>query len=160
MLQDPDHFQYYSSSSSAFLVAFSLADMSSLKKAKQIAALNYDRNTPIILVGTKADVKEREVSRSEALSFASSLGCTYLETSSASGFNVERSFQLAVSLVLADLRKDKLTHSLELEKNDQKTNRIVGVVKLWKSMRRKKHLTADISTSTPSVCYTSNQGLL
>lgn len=140
------------------LVAFSLADFPSFQHAKQIISLASNERTPSILVGTKADLKrERKVSNDEALAAANVLGCPYLETSAPTGVNVEQAFQLAVGLVLADLHKTQLTQSLELEKKQQKSKPIKGILKRWKSIRRRKvHSTIDTPSTTPSVCYFSS----
>lgn len=154
-LQDNEHLHYYSHSSNVLLVAFSLADLSSFQHAKQVVALASNAAL-IILVGTKADLKsERQVSGDEALAAANDLGCPYLETSAASGCNVEHLFRLAVSLMLVDLNKARMTRSLELEKKQQKSTPIKGVLKRWRSIRRKKVHSTDYSSVIPSLGYLS-----
>lgn len=82
------------------LVAFSLADSTSLHQAKQLVGfINKIKKFSTILVGTKSDLHaERQISSEESLLAANDLGCPYVETSAASGINIEQVFQLAVSL--------------------------------------------------------------
>ena len=135
-------------------MAFSLDDYSSFQHAKQILAIASDRVVPAVLVGTKADLKaEQKVTKEEALSVANDMGFPYQETSAASDANVEHAFQLAVTLVLANIHHTQLTRSLELEKKEQKTRPIKGVLKRFKSIRRKKVVHPDDTSSTNSHLY-------
>ena len=62
-------------------------------------------DVPFILVGNKADKKEREVSRQEAEEFAKSYGASYFETSAENGVNVETVFQQVTRLALQHDKK-------------------------------------------------------
>lgn len=57
-------------------------------------------DAPFILVGNKADKKEREVSQQEAEEFAKSCGASYFETSAENGTNVQTVFQQVTRLAL------------------------------------------------------------
>ncbi len=81
---------------------------------------------------------ERTVSEEEALSVANNLCCPYKEISAACDQNVELVFQIAVNLVMTKIRKVQETHCLELEKKEEKSKPIKGVLKRWKSIRLRK----------------------
>jgi small GTP-binding protein len=55
---------------------------------------NYDPNIPIMLVGTKIDLKQqRRVQKHEAIDIARSRGCaSYVEVSAKESINVEEAF--------------------------------------------------------------------
>lgn len=65
---------------------------------------NYQPNTPILLVGTKADLRDEDesfydlVSICEAQNLAESLGCLYKEVSAQTGDQVADAFESAVKL--------------------------------------------------------------
>ena len=59
----------------------------------QILNNNRSGNTSLILVGNKADAKNREVTRAEAEECARKLGVRYLETSAKTGQNIEALFE-------------------------------------------------------------------
>ena len=108
VLQDNEHLHDYSHTSNVLLVAFSLADLSSLQYARQIIALASNKMVSIDLVGTKADLKsERQVSSEATLSLHKNMVCPNLETSAASGFNVHYLYQLAVDLVWLNFAKHR-----------------------------------------------------
>jgi small GTP-binding protein len=57
-------------------------------------------DAPFVLVGNKADKKEREVSREEGEKLAKNLGVPYLETSALNGENVGMAFEHITKLAL------------------------------------------------------------
>ena len=156
VLQDNQHIHDYLHTSNILLVAFSLADLSSLQYAKQIIALFSNKMVSIVLVGTKADLKsERQVSSEAILTLSNNMGCPYLETSAASGFNVHHLYQLAVNLVLAELRKAQMTRSLEVEKKQKKRKLVSSLLRRWTSVRQSKKNIKNLSI-TRSVCFISS----
>ena len=62
---------------------------------------NYDPNIPIMLVGSKIDLKtQRRVQRHEGVETARSRGCTsYVEVSAKESINVEKSFETLTKLM-------------------------------------------------------------
>ena len=156
VLQDNDHLHDYSHTSNVLLVAFSLADLSSLQYAKQIISLASNKMVSIVLVGTKADLKsERQVSSEAILSLSNNMGCPYLETSAASGFNVHHLYQIAVNLVLAELRRAQMTRSLEVEKKQKKRKLVSSLLRRWTSVGQSKKNIKN-SSITRSVRFISS----
>ena len=156
VLQDNEHLHDYSHTSNVLLVAFSLTDLSSLQYAKQIIALASNKMVSIVLVGTKEDLKsERQVSSEAILSLSNNLGCPYLETSAASGFNVHHPYQLAVNLELTELRKAQMTLSLEVEKKHKKRKLVSSLLRRWTSARQSKKNIKN-SSITRSVRFISS----
>jgi len=49
-------------------------------------------SAPVVLVGNKCDVAERNVSEREGQALAEELGCVFVETSAITSFNVEKAF--------------------------------------------------------------------
>ena len=138
------------------MTAFLLADLSSLQYAKQIIALASNKMVSIVLVGTKADLKsERQVSSEAILSLSNNMGCPYLETHAASGFNVHHLYQLAVNLVLAELRRAQMTRSLEVEKKQKKRKLVSSLLRRCTSVRQSKKNIKN-SSITRSVRFISS----
>ena len=54
---------------------------------------------PFCLVGTKCDVREREISQSEGLEQAKKLGCPFFETSAKTCVNIEACFDSLVRAI-------------------------------------------------------------
>ncbi|MFW9903610.1 MAG: GTP-binding protein [Candidatus Thorarchaeota archaeon] len=61
---------------------------------------HHSPETPFILVGNKADLLRREVSKEEARSVAREYSVPYFETSALKGKNVEEVFQMATRVAL------------------------------------------------------------
>ena len=82
---------------------FSLTDKSSLSNFDEWLEIfrEYDPNIPILLVGTKLDLKEsRSVKKEEATELARSRGCfDYIEISSKAGINVELAFEAITKIM-------------------------------------------------------------
>lgn len=60
----------------------------------------HSPDTPFILVGNKADILKREVSKEEAIGLAREFSVPYFETSALKGKNVEELFQFATRMAL------------------------------------------------------------
>ena len=141
---------YYCHTSDVLLVTFSLEDFSSWEHAKRLLVTASDKRVPAILVGTKADLKsDQAVTAEEALSVANEMRCHYLETSAASGMNVEQIFQLAVNLVMEKICQSQLLQSLKLEKKEHNLQPFRGVLRRWNSIRHRKTepFLSDISSN-------------
>tara|TARA_B110000858_G_scaffold141594_1_gene160695 strand:- start:2886 stop:3536 length:651 start_codon:yes stop_codon:yes gene_type:complete len=100
---------YYRGCAGAFVV-FDVTKRTSFNK------LNYwiqeiknnnkdDEDIPIVIIGTKIDKPNRNISFDEAKQFAEINGYQYIETSSKKHINTEESFELLVKLVY-----DKINH--------------------------------------------------
>jgi len=80
------------------VIVYDVTDLYSFQNIKywfeEIKKYN-DQNIPIMLIGNKTDIpNKRIVSKSDAESFASQYGLTYIETSAKSDTNVDKAFQL------------------------------------------------------------------
>jgi small GTP-binding protein len=91
------------------LFLFSITDVSSLFNFTKWLEIirKYDENIPILLVGTKCDLRSsRKIMMNEAIGFAQKHNCTgYLETSAANGLNVEKSFEMITREMWNDIIK-------------------------------------------------------
>ncbi|KAJ3100787.1 Ras GTPase ras2, partial [Phlyctochytrium bullatum] len=87
-----------------FLLVFSITSRSTFERIlrfkDQIVRVKDAENIPMILVGNKCDKhQEREVSPQEAKHIADRMGCSYIETSAKTCFNVEKAFYNVVRLI-------------------------------------------------------------
>ncbi|EPZ30755.1 LET-60 RAS, long isoform [Rozella allomycis CSF55] len=82
----------------AFLVVFSVQELSTFmnvnKFCQHIERIKKPGECPIIIVGNKADIPERqrEVKYEAALSYAKSKGFEYIEVSAKNNVNIQRTF--------------------------------------------------------------------
>eukprot|EP00808_Paulinella_micropora_P000646 g79814.t1 len=92
-----------------FLVCFSVASRNSFHNVRHrwVAELrHYCPDTPVLLVGCKADLRDRPehkeqlVSVEDARALAAELGSSYLECSALSGHNLQQTFQAALRAAL------------------------------------------------------------
>ena len=89
------------SKASAFLLCFSLVDRSTLEEAAcfrdeilRVSEAYHDCVAPIIILcGTKHDLVENKTISDEAAITAKRWGCSFVETSAKSGFQVEHAFR-------------------------------------------------------------------
>ncbi|XP_048872503.1 ras-related protein Rab-7b-like [Brienomyrus brachyistius] len=70
-----------------------------------------DSSLPFIVLGNKADVKDRQVSRAEAEAWCDERNLTYFEVSAKESINVEKAFATAASYALC-WHKEKLVSNL------------------------------------------------
>ena len=96
-----------------FLCVFSLVDRESFasvaEKRERILRVKGDEQTPLILVGNKADLQEgREVTLAEAECMASSWGVLYVETSAKTKQNVDRVYYDLLTMI--QQRKHSTSH--------------------------------------------------
>nr|AVV26986.1 GTP-binding protein Rheb isoform 3 [Peranema trichophorum] len=88
----------YSMGTYCFLVVFAVNNRSSFELVKQIYK-NIQENTvcvPIVLVGNKSDLPNREVSQEEADELANSWFCKYVETTALNYSNIRKLIDLAM----------------------------------------------------------------
>lgn len=91
----------------AFLILFSVDEASTFENAhamrKKIERAKDVDSFPMVLVGTKCDKPNREVSKQQGMQRAAEIGCEYIETSAKSGMNVKEAFDLLVR----EIRKER-----------------------------------------------------
>ncbi|KAH3665143.1 hypothetical protein OGATHE_003958 [Ogataea polymorpha] len=97
----------YMKTGEGFLLVFSLTDRKTFEEISsfynQIMRVKGEQVAfpPLILVGNKSDlVDERQVSKDEAVTLASRMGCAYIETSAKTGLNVTEAFHNLVKIII------------------------------------------------------------
>ena len=94
-----------------FLLVFALNDKESFSllrsKRERILKGKHGQKTPMILVGNKQDLKDRQVQFSEAKQLADLWGIEYIETSAKTNFNVKEAFEKLVLKISASRNKPK-----------------------------------------------------
>ncbi|NWV51266.1 RB27B protein, partial [Daphoenositta chrysoptera] len=88
-----------------FLLMFDLTSQQSFLNVRnwmsQLQANAYCENPDVVLIGNKADLLEqREVKEKQGRELAEKYGIPYLETSAASGKNVEKSVGILLDLIM------------------------------------------------------------
>ena len=71
---------------------------------------------PIIIIGNKIDLEEREIVKEDAILYAKELGCLYFETSAKTGENINETILFLVKEVLEINKKYKKKNSVNEEK--------------------------------------------
>jgi len=96
---------YYRGASGA-IFAFDITNRKSFENLEKIwfneVFSNCGNEIPWILVGNKADLTDREVSREEAEAFAAQRGVKYIESSAKSGQSVDEVFYELTKLLIAE----------------------------------------------------------
>lgn len=86
--------------------------------------VSVEPKSPIVIVGNKCDLENREVSYDDAQKFAANLGYKYFETSAKNGFGVEEAFStLFTEAVSSETPNETEKCSVDIaspEKNTQK----------------------------------------
>lgn len=67
-------------------------------------------NAVVLLVGNKCDLQDREISESEAISFANNHGIDYIETSAKDSTNVEEAFVRLAKMIHDKIRSGKINN--------------------------------------------------
>ena len=75
---------------------------------------------PIVLVGNKSDLSERQISEGEANEFANDKKLTYFETSASKGTNVNEAFHALVELTWKKESQRNSERGVRLNKEQQK----------------------------------------
>ena len=71
---------------------------------------------PVIIIGNKIDLEEREIVKEDAILYAKELGCLYFETSAKTGENINETILFLVKEVLEINKKYKKKNSVNEEK--------------------------------------------
>lgn len=69
------------------------------KLRSQILRIKEKENVPMILVGNKCDIEERDVTKAEGQELAKQFGCAFIESSAKENINVAEIFVSIVKLV-------------------------------------------------------------
>ena len=89
-----------------FLLVFALNDKESFNlirsKRDRILKGKHGQKTPMLLVGNKVDLKDRQVKFDEAKQLADLWGIEYIETSAKTNYNVQEAFE-KLALKIAEL---------------------------------------------------------
>ena len=117
----------YFQSSQGFIVCYDISNKNSFNQVKywveQIKSIS-DEKTKCILVGTKCDLSEREVSEEEGSEFAKKLGFKFFETSAKLNMNVNEAFDGLLDEILLNYRGSKrnsMMLSKKLNKKEKKS---------------------------------------
>ena len=113
----------YFQSSQGFIVCYDISNKNSFNQVKywveQIKSIS-DEKTKCILVGTKCDLSEREVSEEEGSEFAKKLGFKFFETSAKLNMNVNEAFDGLLDEILLNYRGSKRNSMMLSKKLNQK----------------------------------------
>eukprot|EP01113_Clastostelium_recurvatum_P008273 TRINITY_DN13892_c0_g1_i3.p1 TRINITY_DN13892_c0_g1~~TRINITY_DN13892_c0_g1_i3.p1 ORF type:complete len:190 (+),score=65.76 TRINITY_DN13892_c0_g1_i3:444-1013(+) len=94
-----------------FALVYSVTDRNSFDEVvlfrEQILRAKDKNTVPMVLIGNKSDLPDREVATSEGQELAKSLNCPFFETSALLRKNVEESFFELVREVRKEARGDK-----------------------------------------------------
>jgi small GTP-binding protein len=119
---------YYNGAVGA-IVVFDLANLRSFESVSkwiEEASENTKKETVILLVGNKADLKDREVklSRIEDLLASNSSRVVYIETSAFTGQNVEEAFRVLVEAICDRKRSEMEAIKKSLLKSSQQESQV------------------------------------
>ena len=113
----------YFQSSQGFIVCYDISNKNSFNQVKywveQIKSIS-DEKTKCILVGTKCDLSEREVSEEEGSEYAKKLGFKFFETSAKLNMNVNEAFDGLLDEILLNYRGSKRNSMMLSKKLNQK----------------------------------------
>ena len=94
-----------------FLLVFALNDKESFSllrsKRERILKGKHGQSTPMILVGNKQDLKDRQVKTEEAKQLADLWGIEYIETSAKTNYNCKEAFERLAAKVAGSREKPK-----------------------------------------------------
>jgi len=94
-----------------FLLVFALNDKESFSllrsKRERILKGKHGQSTPMILVGNKQDLKDRQVKTEEAKQLADLWGIEYIETSAKTNYNCKEAFERLAAKVAGTREKPK-----------------------------------------------------
>ena len=83
-----------------------------------------NKNIPVIILGNKLDISDREVSKEEAKNFAKRNNYNYYEVSAKTGEGIDESIKILIKKVIEE--NEESYHngkSIKIEKNDKKTDK-------------------------------------
>ena len=111
---------FYRNASGA-VVAYDISDKWSFDQVKTwIEDVKAYSNTEIniVIVGTKCDILDREVTEEEGKKLADELGVKYFETSAKTGYNVNEAYNFLIKEII-DNFKNFEREKIELKKDDK-----------------------------------------
>ena len=111
---------YYRRTNGA-IVAYDISDKWSFDQVKfwvnEVKA-HSKMKTNIVIVGTKCDILDREVTEEEGKKLADELGVKYFETSAKTGYNVNEAYNFLIKDII-DNNKDFESEKIELRKGNK-----------------------------------------
>ena len=111
---------FYRNASGA-VVAYDISDKWSFDQVKfwikEVKAYS-NTETNIVIVGTKCDILDREVTEEEGKKLADELGVKYFETSAKTGYNVNEAYNFLIKEII-DNFKNFEREKIELKKDDK-----------------------------------------
>ena len=111
---------YYRRTNGA-IVAYDISDKRSFDQVKfwikEVKAYS-NTETNIVIVGTKCDILDREVTEEEGKKLADELGVKYFETSAKTGYNVNEAYNFLIKEII-DNFKNFEREKIELKKDDK-----------------------------------------
>ena len=111
---------FYRNASGA-VVAYDIFDKWSFDQVKfwieEVKAYS-NTETNIVIVGTKCDILDREVTEEEGKKLADELGVKYFETSAKTGYNVNEAYNFLIKDII-DNNKDFERKKIELRKGNK-----------------------------------------
>ena len=111
---------YYRRTNGA-IVAYDISDKWSFDQVKfwvNEVKKYSNTETNIVIVGTKCDILDREVTEEEGKKLADELGVKYFETSAKTGYNVNEAYNFLIKDII-DNNKDFERKKIELKKDDK-----------------------------------------
>ena len=83
-----------------------------------------NKNMPVIILGNKLDISDREVSKEEAKNFAKRNNYNYYEVSAKTGEGIDESIKILIKKVIEENEESNNNgKSIKIEKNDKKTDK-------------------------------------
>ena len=111
---------YYRRTNGA-IVAYDISDKWSFDQVKfwvNEVKKHPEIKTNVVIVGTKCDILDREVTEEEGKKLADELGVKYFETSAKTGYNVNEAYNFLIKNII-DNYKDFERKKIELKKDDK-----------------------------------------
>lgn len=116
-----------------FLLVYSITSRESFNEIftfrNQVLRVKDKDRVPMVLVGNKCDLAEREVATTEGKLLAEELGCPFWETSAKSRINVEECFYSLVREIQKELAEEngrKLKKKNVLKKSAKAAKKLLG----------------------------------
>jgi len=111
---------YYRNADGA-IAAYDISDKRSFDRVKfwvNEVKKHPEIKTNIVIVGTKCDILDREVTEEEGKKLADELGVKYFETSAKTGYNVNEAYNFLIKDII-DNNKDFESEKIELRKGNK-----------------------------------------